>query len=219
VPFDISPVVDRIRVQAGFVLVLRDAVTGQDTLRGDVHARSGVVAAERQGHSGRFVFPALPDGEQIITVASGRWTPFYRSTEIRVTLPMTSPTWPSFPDLARADPGLMLDDPAQPDEYRRQRAAVALAPTTAYPFTGGATLLRGTVRAAGQPVADATVSRIGGDEVPYLTGPDGEFVLFLPAARLTQTIGVRVARDGQADHDEDGIEMIGGQTTTVLIEV
>ena len=39
------------------------------------------------------------------------------------------------------------------------------------------------------------------------------------AARLTQTIGVRVQRDGLADHDENGIEMAGGQTTTVLIEV
>lgn len=61
-------------------------------------------------------------------------------------------------------------DPAEPLE------SFSLVPAPAYPFGGGATMVRGTVTDGGDPVADAPVAYVQGSDRTR-TNADGEFAL------------------------------------------
>jgi hypothetical protein len=105
-------------------------------------------------------------------------SPYYLSREIpSIVVPMPNTGWPAFPDVTLANENLALDGPGQPPAYRAQRALASLQPSARYPFPPTATLVRGTVRASGASLAGATVRRAGQAQ-EYLTGADGEYVLF-----------------------------------------
>lgn len=193
------------QVSETYVLVLRlfDAFTKSDRLAGPVTA---IVAAAENGFTagdkGTFVFRTLAPGPHTIDVASVPEWPYYVPVSIPVTLPTSSAMWPAYPDQALANPARMLDDPLQPVAYRNQRAFAALRPSTRYPFPLDATLIRGTVRAGGNPLADATVFRVGSSDLSYVTGADGEFVLFIQTPpHDTQTVTVRATHLGKPDVD------------------
>jgi hypothetical protein len=124
--------------------------------------------------SATFLFVGLPDGAHTIQTRS----PYYQPRDIMITLPMPVPRWPAFPDVTLANEDLPLQSPNQPAAYRAQRRLATLLPTTSYPFPGDATLVRGSVRYAGNGLAGATVRRVGGDGPEYVTEVDGGFVLF-----------------------------------------
>lgn len=191
--------------QESYVLVLRlfDAFTKSDRLAGPVTAIvAGKEDGATSGEKATFVFRKLAAGPHTIDVASVADVPYYRAVSIPVTLPMTTPLWPAFPDRALANPARKLDDPLQTPAYRGQRALAGLRPATSYPFPFDATLIRGTVRAGGNPLSDATVFRLGGSEIPYVTGADGEFVLFIESPpHDTQTVTVRATHAGKPDVD------------------
>ena len=162
-----------------FALLMRDGFVDSDQLQGVVSVTSGIIAGQQKDSSGTFLFYALKPGPQALAVSSGQYTPYYRPTTINVTIPMPAPLWPAFPDMTLADPTLPLGDPGQTAAYKAQRQAATLLPTNSYPFPAGATLIRGTVLHAGQPVSGAIVQQAGGTDPAYITGADGQFVLFL----------------------------------------
>lgn len=143
----------------------------------------------RKTPAATFLFFGLAPATYTLEVSSNRASPnqappYYLPAEISVTvtdLPIVTvaqkPVWPAFPDINLADQTKPLDDPTQPEAYRVQRQAATLQPTTAYPFPIGSTLVRGTVFVNGLPLAGAKVQRLG-DDLSYLTGGDGGFVLF-----------------------------------------
>jgi hypothetical protein len=134
-------------------------------------------------------------------VASAPETPYYLPVTIPVTIPAPAALWPAYPDVTLANPGLPLKDPGQTAAYRAQRQLAGLLPTPAYPFTG-ATLARGRVTSAGVPLANATVLTVGGNEIPYVTGPLGEFVLFFEqAAREPQAVTLRASHAAMPNKD------------------
>jgi hypothetical protein len=188
------------------VLALRlvDRVTRSEALAGPV---SVVVAGKEKAtqvapDKGTFFFGSLPNGAHTIDVASMPHAPYYRAVSIPVVIPMSTPVWPAYPDLALADRTRMLDDPAQPAAYSEQRLRTALLPTVHYPFPAGATLVRGTVLAGAVPLADATVRSVGGSEIPYITGSGGEFVLFFETPpHETATVTLRASHSARPDVD------------------
>jgi hypothetical protein len=195
---DFGPVVR----QTGFALFLFDAFTRRNALVGlydqsreeqadQDHARRTGDASLLAAHTtvrlaGRDTVPSrkppaaaflffleLPAGQHTIEVRS----PYYQPRDLVVTLPFPSATWPAFPDVTLADEDLPLDSAAQPAAYRAQRLDATLVPGRRYPFPPTATLVRGTVRSGGQPLAGATVRRTG-DALASVTDATGEYVLF-----------------------------------------
>jgi hypothetical protein len=139
--------------------------------------------------------------------------PYYFNVDIPIAFPLAHDRWPGFPDLLQAIQTLPLDDPGQPLAFRQQRAAAMLQPTTAYPFPVGATLVRGTVLAGNLPVENARVRRVG-DDLEYLTGPDGEFVLFFKQVNgASESITLRATHAPQPDKDQV-VEIRRGMTVT-----
>jgi hypothetical protein len=126
----------------------------------------------RTSADARFLFFDLANGPFTVLIRS----PFYRSADVSLTVPATTATWPVFPDVMLANPALPLEDPAQPQAYRDQRASATLQPSVKYPFPEAATLIRGTVRFQGNPLALAQVSASG---QTYVTDNDGQFVFFM----------------------------------------
>jgi hypothetical protein len=192
---------DPVLRQRGFVLLLFDAYTKRNGVLGaytsDDAERADQAYADRTGDAaplrehtivrlaGRshvpyqkrasaFVFFAdLAPGAHVVEVRS----PYYVPRDITVQVPFPSANWPAFPDVTLANEDLPLGSPAQPAAYRVQRAAATLEPSTMYPFPSDATLVRGTVRSGGVPLAGATVRRVA-DPTGYVTGATGEYVLF-----------------------------------------
>jgi hypothetical protein len=162
-----------------FALLLRDGVANSGQLQGEVSVQSGTIVGQQKDSSGVFLFYKLKPGAQTLTVNSDKYTPYYRSTTVAVTIPMPSVTWPAFPDVTLADPTLPLSDPGQTAAYKTQRQAATLLPTVYYPFPAGATLIRGRVLHGGLPVLGATVQQAAGTDPAYQTEADGQFVLFL----------------------------------------
>jgi hypothetical protein len=173
-------------------LFLYDAFTGSGRLAGPVVARlagRGQVPLQKRPEAA-FAFFGLPPGDYVVRVRSDPDAPYYQDADIPVTLPFPDPRWPAFPDhLTLADLSRPLDDPRQTAEFLAERQRATLRPTTAYPFPPGATLVRGTVRAGGAPLAGATVGGTFEVEtepgvvelrqaVPYVTAAAGEYVLF-----------------------------------------
>lgn len=207
-------------VQLAFALLLRDQYSRTEELVGDVAVKAGNVEAVRKpGSSGSFVFLSLTPGPYTLDVACGKWTPFYRPISIPVSVPALPAAWPAYPDITLANRTLPLDDSGQPPAFRNQFALASLLPTTQYPFDNGATLVRGTVTHAGATLADATVSRAGGDEVPYVTGPNGEFVLFFEKSTgVPQPLTIRVTHAGLPDKDQN-VTIVRGTTVITNIDV
>jgi hypothetical protein len=204
------------RIQVALVLELYDGVTGLPALVAPVTVQ--VVDQEtawQKPNISQFVFFNLAPGPRVISVASATSAPYYFPVAIPVTVPAPGALWPAFPDRTLADLTKPLDDPGQTPAYLAQRAQATLLPTTQYPFVPGSTLARGSVTAAGVPLAGAQVSRLG-DPQQYVTGADGQYVLFfdsisgmgeaatLQSARapyLTKTAGVTLTRGQTLSQD------------------
>jgi hypothetical protein len=168
---------EEVRVR-GFALQLFDGFTGESQLEGPVTVTiAGRKPPVAKRDSATFVFLGIGAGAYSIAVRAGDVAPYYLPAVVPVTLPMPDPLWQAYPDLSLADPTRPLDDPGQPAAYRAQRALATLRPTPHYPFPAEATLVRGTVLAAGAPLSGATVLRAG-DPVGALSDANGEFVLF-----------------------------------------
>jgi hypothetical protein len=206
-------------VKLQFALLLRDGLTNTGQLLGNVTVSSGTIVGRQKGYSGAFLFFDLKPGTQPLAVSSGPYTPYYLPTTIPVTVPMPSALWPAFPDVTLADPTLPLGDPGQTAAYKAQRQAATLLPTTSYPFPAGTTLIRGAVLHAGQPLAAATVQQASGSDPVYMTGADGQFVLFLanPPGLPTQ-VTVNATHAGLAAGTAD-VTVIRGLTVSVTINM
>jgi hypothetical protein len=160
-------------VQVAFVLELYDGFTGLAELAGEVSVRVTVREdAWKKPNHAQFLFFSLAPGSYVVTVASGPATPYYAPASIPIAVPAAGQLWPAFPDRTVADPTKLLDDPTQTAAYLAQRAQATLAPTAQYPVPAGASL------------AGATVVHVGGTE-QYVTGADGQFVLFFDSVAGT----------------------------------
>jgi len=169
---------DFFELKPSLVIQLTDGVTGSRQLAGDLDVRIGSLpAAFAKENESTFVFLNLPDATYNIAVASLAGTPYYLPRMITVTVPLSSPLWPAFPDIGLADLTKPLDDPSQPAAYRAQRDMARVMPAPAYPFAAGTTLVRGMVTAGKVPLAGALVKR-SGDASGFTTGPSGEYILF-----------------------------------------
>jgi hypothetical protein len=193
--------VETFTEQLQIALLLFDRFTGSDNLLGEVTVTSGSVQGARKPGTGTFIFANLKPGVRNLTVASALTTPYYLPVTIPVTIPAPATLWPAYPDVTLANPALSLKDPGQTAAYLAQRQLAGLLPTPAYPFIG-ATLARGRVTSAGLPLANATVLTVGGSEIPYVTGPSGEFVLFFEqASRDPQSVTLRASHTAMPNKD------------------
>jgi hypothetical protein len=197
-----TPDVREFSVALGVFLL--DGFTGGAALAGPVVVRlAGWPRAPLEKPAQAvFAFFDLPAGDYVVQVRSDPDSPYYQDADIPVTLPFPDPRWPAFPDVTHANPNLPADDPGQTAEFLAERKQATLLPTTAYPFPAGATLVRGTVRAGGAPLAGATVTgsfdvqtdpgtTVTRQALPYLTGRSGEYVLFFTGfAKGVQTVHV-----------------------------
>ena len=168
-----------------FAVLLRDGFADSDELLGKVEVKAGPLSARRKGSTGLFWFQDVIPGNQALSVSSSEDLPYYLAKKINVTIPAQAPPapaprnpWPAFPDIRQANLNLPLGDRGQTALYKQQRTDATLFPTTAYPFPDGATLIRGTVTHAGQPQDGATVKQAGSKDPAYVTGKDGQFVLY-----------------------------------------
>jgi hypothetical protein len=203
-----------------FAVLLRDRLTFADSLAGEVTVTAGSATGLRKGSSGIFVFFSFPTGAIPLSVRSSADTPYYLPATIAVTLPMPSPLWPAFPDSTIADPSLDLWDPNQPAAYRTQFLQACLAPSIAYPFDSGATLVRGFVTdsATKAALADVTVSSSAAT-LPYVTGADGQFVLvFQQPPALPTPVTILAQRQGHADVSQQ-VALRRAATVTLQINI
>jgi len=211
-----------------FALMLSDQFTETNQLEGRITVRIAnqpfvppYVPLQQPGQSAFFFFdlPPAPYTLQVRSNSAGRIDdpnhpqldeppyylsepPYYFDADVPIVFPPAHDRWPAFPDLLAADQTKPLDDPTQPLAFRQQRALAALQPTTAYPFTVGATLVRGRVLAGGLPVVNARVRRVN-DDLEYLTGPDGQFVLFFKDVNgAGEDITIRATHAPQPDKDQ-----------------
>ncbi len=183
---------------------LFDRFTTRDRLAGEVTVslRDKPYRPVRQTGHAIYAFLDLPPGAYTAEIRSAPETPYYLPAELPVTVPMPDPRWPLIPELRLADPNLMLEDPAQPAAYRAQRALVTLQPAIAYPFPDGATVVRGRVLAGGLPLAEARVRRPG-DDLDFITGADGQFVLFFSdVSGMGETVTLRASHALHPDVDQ-----------------
>ncbi|HEV7395159.1 MAG TPA: hypothetical protein VGN86_01510 [Pyrinomonadaceae bacterium] len=211
-----------------FALMLSDRFTETNNLAGRIVVRiqnqpfaPPFVPLQQPGQPNFFFFnlPSAPYTLQVRSNSAGRIDdpihpqvdeppyylsdpPYYFDADVPVVFPPAHPLWPAYPDLLAADQSKPLDDPTQPAGYRQQRAIAALQPTAAYPFPAGTTLVRGRVLAGGEPLSNARVRRIG-DDLEYLTGVDGQFVLFFKkVVGPSQVITLRATHPAQPDKDQ-----------------
>lgn len=202
-------------------IMLYDRFTDANRLVDDVEVRLASQLALQpfqQSPAATFLFFDLVPGAYVVQVREPRRArPFYRAVDIPIAVPLPHSLWPAFPDALLADPTKPLDDPAQAPAYRTQRAAATLSPTPAYPFPAGTTLIRGTARTAGGPLAGAHV-RILGDALEYVTEPDGEFVLFRRSSPATATVTVRATHAQHPDTDQP-VVLRRGMTAATTIQM
>jgi hypothetical protein len=213
------PILESDQTKLIFALRLRDGVTFEDSLAGDVSVAAGPRSGLQKSGTGTFVFFDLPNGATTFNVRSTADAPYYCPADISVTLPSGSALWPAYPDNGLADPSLPLSSPSQPAAFRTQFLACALAPDIAYPFDPSATLLRGVVMQGATPVAGAKVFDVAGNALPFVTGEGGEFVLLfaiVPSASFAAT--VRTQRQGQPNVDT-AVTIQRATTSSVQINV
>jgi hypothetical protein len=158
---------DVMEFAPSLVLLLFDGITGNGELAGNVVVQIGDVKALYHNPPATFVFGNLPDGNYVVNVQSQADEPYYLPVNIPIALPSPRPAdtlweqppvWPAYPDIVLADPNKALQDPLQTPAYLGQRALATLLPTTAYPFSGGATLVRGSVTVSGRALSGALVT-------------------------------------------------------------
>jgi len=237
---------DVVDLQLSFALLLFDGFTGGPELIGELSVSlSGETVTSppksplqflqqtfqtpfRKSPQATFLFFDVLAGEYLAHVRSNvdlpdKTPPYYLPADILVNVadppvavPAQNRIWPAFPDINLADSSKPLDDPTQNLAYRTQRLAATLQPSTAYPFPAGSTLLRGTVFANGAPLPGATVQSSAA-ELQYLTGQDGEYVLF-----FTQISGVGETITLQATHAlhpavQQNTDVHRGMTVTINI--
>jgi hypothetical protein len=213
------PILETMTTKLVFALRLRDRLTLEDALAGDVAVTAGPRAGMRKPGTGTFIFLDLPAGPVVCSMRSADDTPFYRPADIPIVIPSGSALWPAYPDNGLADPALPLSSPAQPAAFRAQFLACALLPDVAYPFDPAASLARGVVSHAGAGVANASVFDVAGDALPFVTGPTGEFVLvFTNPPPTTAVVTIRTQRQGQRDVDT-AVTIRRGATAAVAINV
>jgi hypothetical protein len=232
-------------IQLSLALLLYDGFTGAQELIGNISVSlsSEIVTSPlsspvlfqqtwqtpyRKTPQATYLFFGLLTGEYIAQVRSNvdlpnQMPPYYLPADVSVsvadlpvTVPVANPIWPAFPDINLADSSKPLSDPTQNPAYRAQRLAATLQPSTAYPFPIGSTLVRGTVFANGNPLAEATV-QTATEGQQYLTGNDGEFVLF-----FTQISGLGETITLQATHAlhpavQQSTDVHRGMTVTINI--
>ncbi len=220
-----------------FALMLSDRFTEKNQLAGRTSVRiagqpfaTPFVPRQHPGQA-TFYYVDLPPANYTLEVRSNRdgrivdanppqidEPPYYLSepayyfpVDVPLAFPLAHDLWPGFPDLLSADQTKPLDDPTQPLAFRQQRAVALLQPTTAYPFPAGATLVRGTVKAGGVELANARVRRIG-DGLEYVTGPDGQYVLFFKnVVGATEVMTLRASHALHPDLDRN-VEVRRGMT-------
>jgi len=222
VPANITP--DISELQLSLALLLYDGFTDGQELMGSVSVslenqtsspltsplqlfRQPPQTPFQKAPQATYLFFGLVPGAYVAHVRSNvdlpDGTPSYylpMDVSVNVTDPPSAvldqkAIWPAFPDITLADSTKPLDDPTQSPAYRAQRLAATLQPSTAYPFPSDATLVRGAVFADGVPLAGATVSRVSDDQ-RYLTGDDGEFVLFFKQiSGLGETITLQATHE------------------------
>lgn len=197
---------ESIDVTLQFALLLRDGFADSDQLLGTVSVTAGSIQGQPNRDGNAFLFYNLKTGPQSFSISSGPDTPYYlaKAINLNITSPMPSPLWPAYPDITKADPTLPLGDPNQPAIYKTQRLNATLLPSNSYPFPSGSTLIRGTVTHGGIFLAGATVQQTGGTDPAYVTGADGQFVLFLKSPpslpnKVTVTAKSAGLPDGQTD--------------------
>ena len=201
-------------------VLLFDRYTGRSRLLGDpsVILAGWPLPPYQKSPDSTYLFFGVRSGNYTVQVRSSEDAPYYLGVDIPLTLPMPNPLWPAFPDVTLADPSKPLDDPTQPAAYRAQRDLAGLRPSTAYPFPGDATLVRGTVSSGTVPLAGALVQNLGGNE-QYLTGGDGGFVLALDRpVGLSGTITVRASHPIYPDVDQR-VKVRRGMTASVNIDM
>jgi hypothetical protein len=218
---------EKRQLRLALALQLFDQFTGKRELTGRMTVRVAdkpkvkpfVPFLKEDGAT--FLFFELPDGDYKIEVRSDEAKPYYLARDISITLPMPNPRWPAFPDVTLADKDKPLDDPAQPAAYRTQRAAATLQPTTAYPFPEGTTLVRGTVRTGTSVLSQAALQPLGPDFADvkiYVTGEDGEYVLFFPKLKGSkQTVTLRATHASHPPFDQQ-VEVRREMTVTQNID-
>jgi hypothetical protein len=170
-------------LRLSFALQLFDLVTGADELQGALTVRLKNQPLRKpylpfvKTPEATFLFFALPEGNYTARIESDTDTPYYLPREIGFSVPRRNELWPAIPEFTLADPRWPLDDLRQPETFRKQLAATLLRPTTAYPFPEGATLIRGVVMRQDAPLPGAAVEHVESGQA-YLTGPQGEYVLY-----------------------------------------
>jgi hypothetical protein len=179
---------ESIKTSLALAVMLRDAYTRRSSLLGEIEVKvADVETAVRKPVESTFLFATLPAGMHAITVRSTEDPPLYLPVDLAITLPMTDPLWPAFPDRSVANLTLPFDSPLQTPLFRSQFLQASLIPSAAYPFPGDATLIRGSVSSAMGPLDDVGIS--DGAAMRYRTGTSGEFVVFVspyqPSVTLT----------------------------------
>jgi hypothetical protein len=213
---------ESIQTNLQLALLLRDGFARSGDLLGDVVVEGTTEKGRRQDQTGIFVFFNLKPGPQALSVASAPDTPYYLPRKVTVAVPnppLPASLWPAFPDVTKADPDLMLDDPAQRLAYISERLAATLLPSTTYPFPEGTTLIRGSVTHANHPLADAVVRQIGSVDPSYRTGVDGAFVLFWrEAPAVPEVVTIEASHATLASVSVD-VSVARGLTVPVAIDM
>jgi hypothetical protein len=201
---------DKQQLRIVLAVLLSDAYRSDGTVLGGLVVRTKNGAAYRKDDGSTFIFYQLPAGVNTVSVSSAEDPPYYQPVDIAVVTPMPDPKWPAFPDRSIAQ--------ANPAAYRQQLALTALRPTTKYPFPENATLARGRVLAAGNPVAGATVRRDGANPgLEYSTGGDGEYVLFFDKVQgAAEKLKLRASAAGHPDALVD-VQVVRGETISADI--
>lgn len=213
---------ETIQTNLQLAVMLRDGFARSGDLLGNVTVTGNSEKGLRPDQSGTFVFFHLKPGPQALAVASAPETPYYLPLTLNLTVPdppLPASLWPAFPDVTKADPDLVLDDPAQTPAYLSEREAATLYPSTSYPFPGGATLVRGSVTHANQPLSDALVRQVGSSDPPYRTGADGAFVIFWrDAPGIPGLVTIEASHAAHATVSVD-VLVTRGLITSVAIEM
>jgi hypothetical protein len=226
-PFAIKqPLEEKQNLNVQFAVLLRDSFADAEELLGELDVKVGTLRARRKESSGLFWFQNVTAGNHVLSVSSTEDPPYYLAKTFNVTIPPPAPSapsprnpWPAFPDIQLADPNLLLGDSGQTAAYKQQRTAATLFPTTAYPFPDGATLIRGTVTHAGSPFPGATVKLVGSGDPAYLTGADGQFVLYWQdAPGIPKSVTLNLTALGLPEKNQN-VTVMRGLTASIAIDM
>jgi hypothetical protein len=172
--------VDTRALTLRLAMALKDGYTAQPELLGDIRvkAASGQEPYQKDSTS-VYLFFDLPAGANTVKVWSGEPRQYYGPLNLAVNIPPEGQPW---------SPG-------------QQFATGVLNPTVSYPFPENATLVRGHVLLAGNPVSGALLHAAGAAP-DYTTGDDGEYVLFFVRVKgASEKITVRATAPGGAVKD------------------